>query len=38
MSGLSLSLIGRLHAVAAPTDKSTVREFKLLALDVKYHD
>jgi hypothetical protein len=38
MFGLSLNFVGRSHAVEALTDKSTVREFKLLALDVKYHD
>jgi hypothetical protein len=32
------NFIGRLHAVEALTDKSTVRKFKLLALDVKYHN
>jgi hypothetical protein len=33
-----LNFVGRWYAVEAPIDKSTVREFKHLALDVKYHD
>jgi hypothetical protein len=38
MSGLSLDFVGRSRAAEVPIDKSTVREFKHLALDVKYHD